>query len=424
MKRKALFLIVPLLLSATVYARTENSDLRQIEIEQTLDILESDIGSYSPILDVHATKLPPITANPQAEEEAYQYAAIEESGNYTEKEEKEIIRNYENRAVYREETSFAQDLEEEDAPAPARDKSKWSWRDMTFEAAFEYGTFLQGHQIFEVVDQAGSRISRLHYPIKGDMFIYKAEVGFLPRFSFGGRYASSNFKKTTGTDTDWLLPAIIPFVWWESNSRTKAEVDNYDVNVYFTLLDLEKKDAEGEQSQFIEKLKNAVFGLKEVDVFAGYQHQKGRYGMTDLVDTVEWWTPTYNPIPGLNSTYEVSYSGPRAGFRTKGSFGKLDTRFTLAYAWLKTEAVGYWNMRDYLFKQRGKHGRGIDMAFEATYNFTPHFSAGLGYNYSYYKQKKATECGTMPGFSYTDWDIIRNIESKIYGPSFLVKCDW
>jgi hypothetical protein len=146
--------------------------------------------------------------------------------------------------------------------------------------------------------------------------------------------------------------------------------------------------------------------------------------MTDLVDTVEWWTPTYNPIPGLNSTYEVSYSGPRAGFRTKGSFGKLDTRFTLAYAWLKTEAVGYWNMRDYLFKQRGKNGRGIDMAFEATYNFTPHFSAGLGYNYSYYKQKKATECGTMPGFSYTDWDIIRNIESKIYGPSFLVKCDW
>jgi hypothetical protein len=166
------------------------------------------------------------------------------------------------------------------------------------------------------------------------------------------------------------------------------------------------------------------------DIFIGYQSQKGRYNMVDplrecLLDDegIHYSVLGLPDNIGLNSFYKIEYKGPRLGFRT-GTRGKLNTQFSFAYAWLKTDAYGWWNLRDYSFRQNGKNGRGLDIELEATYRFTPRISAGLGYNYFYYQQKKAKGSGAQPDFVYEDLDIIRNANCKIYGPSFVLKYIW
>lgn len=78
-------------------------------------------------------------------------------------------------------------------------------------------------------------------------------------------------------------------------------------------------------------------------------------------------------------------------------------------------------------KQEGRYGMDIEFEAEVTYNFAPHFSAGVGFNYISLKQKNLTETGiyaTDPGNNYKDLDIIRNADSKIFGPSAILKYIW
>ena len=303
-----------------------------------------------------------------------------------------------------------------------------TFRAISIELTMEYIFDAHGEQNFEVIDSQGRRISRLHYPHSGPIIVYKGEIRFLPRVSIGGRYGSSLFKRTTATDTDWWPP--IADVWWESNSRTKAEVETYDVNLYYRFLDLNKEQIKEKYlsspgiCEIFDFLRINNVESIALDIFAGYQQQKGRYGTTELVDTVEWWTPVNIPYDGLDSFYKIIYQGPRLGLRGEGSFGKFNTRLSLAYAWLKTKAYGWWNKRNYSFEQNGRKGYGIDIGIETTYKLTPNFSTGVGFNYLLCKQERLTESGNLPGAVYQDLDIIRNANSRIYGLLVLLKYIW
>jgi hypothetical protein len=255
------------------------------------------------------------------------------------------------------------------------------------------------------------------------MLMIKGRIELLPRLYFGGKYAGSHFKDTTCTDTDWI-PDFDPGVWLESNSRCEPDIDIFDLNFYYTLLDLSSEEAK-KKTQTKEWFDLLRVDKLSLDAFVGYQEERGYYRATDLVDTVEWWTSVYNPIPGLDSYYKVCYRGPRLGLSAEGSAGKVSTRLSFAYAWLHTAAKGWWNLMNYSFEQRGSKGYGLDVELETTYHITPNFSAGLGYNYLFYRQKRLTESGSIPGvISYENWDIIRNVDSSIYGPSFLLRYHW
>lgn len=291
---------------------------------------------------------------------------------------------------------------------------------------FEYSFGLKGGQTFEIIDSRGRRISKLHYSHRGQMYTFKGEAKILPQLFIAGRYGSSNFKKSNSTDTNWQ-PATRPDIWFESHSRTKTALEISDLNFYYRIFDLNTENIRG--NVWLKDLFDYFkIGNKNdkitFDLLAGYQWQKGRYGMTNLVDTMEWWVPVNNPINGQDSFYKIVYRGPRLGFRTQATSGKFSTKIAFAYSLLSTKAYGWWNTTTNIFEQHGKNGYGFDLALELDYEFTPHLLGGVGFNYLLRKQKNLKESANQPGLVYDDLDIVRNTDSSLYGPSIILRYIW
>ncbi len=298
-------------------------------------------------------------------------------------------------------------------------------RNIHIELVTEGMPVVKGKQIFEVVNSSNKRISRLTYPLKGQFWFAKGELRLLPILSFGGRYGNSNFRRSSSTDTDWL-PTISPMVWNESISDTNIKLEIYDINMYLRLLNFDRSTP-GENSKYLAVLDNWMVDKLSFDILGGYQKQKGRYKTYNLVDQVEDWGDVHVFIPGDASFYKIKYYGPRAGFRAEGSRGRLSTSLSFAYAWLKTDAFGWWNLRRYHFWQKGKNGYGLELTADVTYRITPHWSAGLGFNYFQLRQKSLSETGvyeTDPGDNYKNLDIIRKANFDMYGPSVILKYVW
>lgn len=315
-------------------------------------------------------------------------------------------------------------------------------RKLSFELTLEYAFFMHGKQRFEVVNSQEFDISKLIYPIKGEILILKGEIGFLSKIFLGGKYGSSEFKKTTCSDEDWGLydltwpNGIDNYVDYQITKQDcKSKVYFFDVNLYYRLLAFNRDQAKERFLPSIYVREKQLWDYIQLDklffdIFAGYQSQRGRYNMIDPLK--EWLRDDEGTsyfmagLPAninLDSFYKIEYKGPRVGLRA-GTQGKLNTKFSFAYAWLKTDAYGWWNLRNYSFQQSGENGGGLDIELEAAYKFTPRLCAGLGYNYFYYQQKKMKESGVQPGYVYEDLDIIRNANCKIYGPSFILKYIW
>lgn len=338
----------------------------------------------------------------------------------------ELMSNYAQGNIITKVNNAAQEVPEENQAIftpenHALPKQENPQRDEIIELCLEYLFAMRGDQIFEVIDSQGRKISKLHYPHRGEMIFLSAEMHVLPGLSIGGKFASSHLKRTTTTDTDWL-PAVDPEIWWESNSNCSAELEYYDINFFLRVLDT-KRDKES-RLKWDELFDFLLVKKLTFDIVVGYQHEKARYGMTDLIDTIEWWAPTSNPVSGLNSFYKVQYQGPRLGFRAQASDEKWSTKIDFAYAWLTTKGYGWWNLRDYTFEQAGTKGVGVDFSAELTYKFTRRLSAGLGYRLLVFKQEKMKESGNQPGLIYDDLDIIRNVESSISGPYTVVRFIW
>lgn len=319
-------------------------------------------------------------------------------------------------------------------------------RDISIEVAIEYMVGAHGDQIFELIDSQGGIASRLTYPNQGQMLIFKAEAGFRDKVFLGGRYGSSQFSKESCSDEDWNIwdPSWLEeygygtdeYVDYQiTKQMSKPKVEIFDVNLYYRFLELSR---DKEKQKGLSPGKKALFDNLMIDklsfdIFVGYQQQKGRYGSMDPM--LEWlrfdegiWR-YLEGLPadiGLNSFYKIEYKGPRLGIRTEGSRGKFTTRIRFAYAWLETKAYGFWNLRDLQFWQSGTRGFGIDTGFEAVYAVLPSLSVGMGFNYLYCGQKKLKMYAVEEGDPWWDGfqDRVRNANSDIYGPSFILKYIW
>lgn len=330
---------------------------------------------------------------------------------------------------------------EKGQPEKREEVMESSFRKITMELTLEYAFAIGGEQSFKVVDSQENVISKLTYPIDGDIYILKGEIG-LGRIFLGGRYADSQFKRNTNSDEDWnLFDATWPYGtdsyidYTISKQNCKSKVNFYDLNLYYRLLDYNRDQAKERffSSVFVrDKQLWDYVQLDKIffDMFAGYQSQAGRFCMKDPMkerlfedEGVYYYTTGLPDNIGLDSFYKIEYKGPRLGVRM-GTQGRLSSRFSFAYSWLTTKAYGWWNLRTYSFEQNGSNGRGLDFSLELTYRFIPRLSAGLGYNYFLYRQKRMTESGNLPGYVFSDLDGIRNADYKIYGPSFVLKYSW
>lgn len=299
-----------------------------------------------------------------------------------------------------------------------------------FDFSVELMTSAHGEQTFDVIDSDETLISRLKYPYRGQTMIFNAELYPLPRISIGGRGCYSGIlqlSNSTSTDTDWKAETG-NLVETESNSSVKTELDFFDANIYGRLLNLEKGKNTDIFSKALDFLLVGQNSKMSLDLFGGYQYQRGRFGMFNMVQTVEDYTPVNENVDGEDSVYKIRYRGPRVGVRGEYAYSRFSTRLSFAYAWLKTKADGFWNLRAYPYSQHsdGYDGYGIDLNAELKYQFTKHISGGFGYNYMIRRQHKMQESGndqTGTG-AYTDYDIIRNADSTFYGPSVFVRVNW
>ena len=313
--------------------------------------------------------------------------------------------------------------------------------DISVELSLEYVYASKGEQSFELLNDQGGRVSKLTYPTKGPMLILKGELGFFSKFFIGGRFASSDFKKTTNSDEDWGY-------WGWHNGEWKyieyqitkqgceSKVEFFDVNLYYRFLDLNEEEV---KKLRLSAKEDTIFDFLlidslSLDIFVGYQRYRGRYAMVDpvleflrIVDGTRWQAEGLPVDVGLNSPYKIYYDGPRLGLRAKGSKGKITSQLSLAFCvGLKTKAYGYWNSRDLSFWQKGTNGYGLDFGCEITYPFTSFFSAGLGYNFLYFKQKKLKMYAEQKGVPWWEGfqDRIRNAISEIQCPSVIFKYIW
>ncbi len=307
---------------------------------------------------------------------------------------------------------------------------KKALRNVEIELAIEY-EMTDGEQSFRVITSGGQALSKLTYPIDGNMFILNGEVKFHPKFSIGGKYGASDFRKTTCSDEDWNFWGIhneeLKYIDYQITKQDcKSKMENFDINLYYRILD--KKDiVTGKRPRNL-----LGVNLITLDIFAGYQQQKGRYTMQDptteylrSVDDSLWQAAGLPLYEGLESPYKVTYRGPRLGLRLKRANKKLSTRISVAYAWIKTEAHGWWNLRSYSFSQHSSHlGHALTLDLDMRYFFKTDWFIGIGYNYTEYNQEKLKESGVQPGSTYDDLDIIRDVNNKVYGPSFIVGKMW
>ncbi|MBU1061658.1 MAG: hypothetical protein KJ952_02930 [Candidatus Omnitrophica bacterium] len=311
---------------------------------------------------------------------------------------------------------------------------KKTLRNIETELSMEY-QMVSGEQTFKVIQDNEQILSKLTYPIESDIFDYmfnlRGEVRFHPKFSIGGKYGSSNFSKTTCSDEDWNFWGIhnseVKYIDYQITKQDcKPSLESFDINLYWRVLDL--KDATTtERSRSLLEVDHI-----SLDIFGGYQQQKGRYIMQDptieysrVVDDTLWEAVGLPLYYGLDSPYKVTYRGPRLGLRFGAGNKKLSARMNFSYACIKTKAHGWWNLRDYAFSQYSSHlGYALNLDLDIRYHFNTDWFIGAGYSYTEYNQDKLKESGVQPGYTYDDLDIIRDVDNKVYGPSIIIGKIW
>lgn len=288
--------------------------------------------------------------------------------------------------------------------------------------------FLKGEQSFRLLNTThGGNLSKLTYPIKGGMGFVDTEAKIAPRLFIGGRYAHSNFKRETCRDEDWnfwMGGLFIDYHLTEQDSTNKAHL--WNANLYYRAFEWDKDDLGKDLTDLLR------IDRLYIDAFAGYQYYQGKHTMVDpttkhLIKIGGVWfkgnTPYYD---GLNSWYEVTYKGPRAGFRIGGSVNeRLSSSISFSYAWLRSHAHAYWNLRDFDWNHQGQGlGSALNIDIEAQYYLTAQWFLGAGFHYMQQKHEKFLYSGSQPAGVFTDLDIARDHNMHLYGLSLQLGYQW
>jgi hypothetical protein len=292
--------------------------------------------------------------------------------------------------------------------------------------------FIRGEQSFRLAhpDLPGN-LSKLTYPLRGEMGFIHAEAQLTPRFSIDGRYTASDFKNETSKDEDWNFygnhngsEKFIDYQITEQNTKNKAFF--WNANLFYRVYDWSIE----EDKQISELL---LADKVSLDIFSGYQYYKGKHTMIDpitkyerLVDGQWWYVPSVPLYEGLNSWYEVTYKGPRIGVRVRGDHGsRISSSINLAYAWLSTNAEAYWNLRDFRWRHRGQsQGSALSLDIEGEYRLSSRWLLGAGFHYMWQKHEKSLYSGTQPGSSFTDLDLARDTQMRLFGFSLQAGYRW
>lgn len=304
--------------------------------------------------------------------------------------------------------------------------------------------FVRGQQTFRIPHPQGGNLSKLTYPIKGGMGTVNAEVKITPEIFLGGRYAHSNFRNTTSIDADWIDEEW-EGIWNDefeekeideqvTEQNTKNQAYLWDANLYYRAFRFDEEDM-GKEFSDLFQLNNLY-----IDFFAGYQYYKGKHTMIDPITTVraregnKWWY-LIDPSPpfyvGLNSPYEVTYKGPRAGIRISGLMNeKFSSSLSLSYAWIKSNADAYWNLRDFSWRHRSKgYGSAFNLDFESEYHFASNWFIGGNFFYTWQNQPKSRYFGNYgpegdPVQNYSFEYEARNTRLRLFGVTLKTGYRW
>ena len=211
-----------------------------------------------------------------------------------------------------------------------------------------------------------------------DSLIYMAhgEVGIKDRITFRGRVGVGDIDDGTNTDTDRLsIPAadLHNRILSRSVSDTEGSIALYDADAVLHLSPIRKKDY------------TLMF-----NVSLGYLYYTDELEDRRGIQTVVLDRPTFEPFTqqGLNATYDMEWTGWRAGFegrwRSKKTplsiFAIVDYLFALEY-----EGVGNWPLRNEFrsggpsFIHEADGGEGFQFEIKAEYGITDLVDLYVGY---------------------------------------------
>ncbi len=248
-------------------------------------------------------------------------------------------------------------------------------------------------------------ISRLKWPINAFMVEIGGEIHPLKRLEIKGS-ASHNITSNLGSkmeDSDWVYDQAV-YGWTEDiYSESDASFKGYvlDGQARFWIIDRHFSN----QSSFA------------LALGAGFTYQNYDWEASDL----DQWSPSgvygtdHSYVSGLVGAYKSQLYMPYLELSIRSRIGKADITGHIGgspYLWAKDED-------DHMLRKRlmttDAHGYSVKGGFQANYNFTANWFAGLRFNLLYFIAK-----GTQKGVQYETtseaaagyrWDIEHDIKS-------------
>lgn len=216
------------------------------------------------------------------------------------------------------------------------------------------------------------------------VFVLSGEVRASRLVSFAGRLGGGNINDGANTDSDW----IDDFKFLESEAQTEGNTKFFTLDM---LVDLRE-----------------LFKLKKVDAqlegFIGYHYYTDEVNDTDGVTTLVLGEPIYDPLDGLDSTYDFAWQMLRLGGR---AIIPVYPKWTLSceaalLALLDYEGQAYWNLRagsgpdDFResspnFVQTADTGRGIDARCSLSYELHKSLTLSAGYWYMHFEAENGED---------------------------------
>lgn len=209
-------------------------------------------------------------------------------------------------------------------------------------------------------EKLGNFISELLYEtdsprmvLKGEMVIFPRKI--LPAFSLLPPRISAEltykrsmgfFSDQHGNDTDWFTDISPDPAYYGELYKLKGYSRLWNVTLYFRTL-----------SMFLSRT------YFYTDFLIGYRWQKEKVTMTNCTYYIEDYTPVYDKLSELDSTYKASFNNFAIGGRV-GTILPFGLGINLKGAYFPSgsaKAKGYWNLRDMHFAQKGRNEHGYEL---------------------------------------------------------------
>ena len=208
--------------------------------------------------------------------------------------------------------------------------------------------------------ELGNFISELLFETDSPRLVLKGEGVIFPRKIFPAFFllpprisAEIAYKRSVGffsdqhgSDTDWLTDVSPEPAYYGELYKLKGFSRLWNITLYFRTL-----------SMFLSRT------YFYADLLIGYRWQKEKVTMKNCTYYIENYTPVYERVSGLDSTYEASFDNFAIGGRL-GTILPFGFGIDLKGAYFpsgSTKAKGYWNLRDMHFAQKGKNEHGYEL---------------------------------------------------------------